>query len=148
MLANPLLSPRSLVINYTKSNQVEGRGKEIVVGEGRGATHYNWRPDVWALVTYIQYWYSTAANTYYDHPTGWWLDDVSVDFWSPWGRGSPIDPYVGDAIWNDVFYDPNPPWIRWVIWRGWMWDWTGTWTWYPDIDPWDPHFDHVHFTFW
>lgn len=118
------------------------------MGEGRGATHYNWRPDVRALVTYIQYWYSTAANTYYDHPTGWWLDDVSVDFWSPWGRGSPIDPYVGDAIWNDVFYDPNPPWIRWVIWRGWMWDWTGTWTWYPDIDPWDPHFDHVHFTFW
>src|SRR5215207_11615064 len=62
------------------------------MGEGRGATHYNWRPDVRRLVDYIEYWYATAANTYYNHPTGWWLDDVSVDFWSPWGRGSPSIP--------------------------------------------------------
>jgi hypothetical protein len=119
-----------------------------------GATHYNWRWDVRALVDRVLYWYPDAsANTYYDHPTGWGLDDRSVDFWHWWGRGYDIDYYVGEGIVNYVWYDPNPPWIRWYIWQGVIWvcpvpaDASQCyWDWY--WDPWDLHYDHVHFTFW
>ncbi len=128
-----------------------------------GATHYNWRWDVANLAARVESLYSTAGNTYFDHPSNWWqfsawpLDPVSVDFWSPWGRdaGYPwnnIDPDVGYAIANYVWYDPNPPWIRWYIWQGVIWvcpvagDASRCYGYYYD-DPNDLHYDHVHFTF-
>lgn len=117
-------------------------------------THYNWRWDVAELAHRVENLFATAANTYNDHPTGQGLDAVSVDFWSPWGRGSDIDTGVGFAIVNYVWNDPNPPWIRWYIWQGWEYDvpydWIGSGNYisYPYEDPFDQHFDHVHFTFW
>jgi len=117
------------------------------MGEGLGATHYNWRPDIADFVAYIESQWPTAANTYWDHPTGFGRDATSVDFWNPGGRGDPIDFWVGQAIWDYVFFGDFPPYIEWVIWQGWMWTyWDGS-VWYCDIDPWDCHFDHVHFTF-
>jgi len=129
------------------------------MGEGLTPTHFGWRGDVAALVADIESRFSTFGNTYFDHPTGWGLDHVSVDFWAPFigwdgvsGRGNNIDFNVGEAILDYVFNDPivgpNPPYVRWYIWQGWMWVWDGTWTWYCDIDPLDCHFDHLHFTFW
>jgi hypothetical protein len=125
------------------------------VGEGLGATHFNWRGDVANFVGHIENSFSTWGNTYVNHPTGFGLDDVSVDFWAPFigwdgvsGRGNPIDPAVGQAVWDYVFFGNFPPFIRWGIWQGWMWDYFDGWIWYCDIDPFDCHFDHVHFTFW
>jgi hypothetical protein len=110
-------------------------------------THYNWRPDVRALVNRVENRFRTKANTYNEHPTNWRpkLDAVSVDFWSPAGRGRPINPAVGHAIVRYVrFNDPNRPPIRWYIWQGLIHDPTPRRYW----DRNDLHFDHVHFTFW
>jgi hypothetical protein len=96
-----------------------------------GATHWNWRWDVssyiynWVLphVTATFGYQAASANTYYNHPTTWWqfsdrpLDEVSVDFWGPWGRDSTIDYSVGEEIINFVWWDPRPPWIRYYIWQ-------------------------------
>ncbi len=123
------------------------------MGEGIGATHYNWRWDVADLVARVESEFWTAANTYFDHPTGWGLDHVSVDFWSPDGRGWDIDPGVGDQIVNYIWHDPNPPWLRWYIWQGVIWvcpvpgDASQCYSYFYE-DPFDQHFDHVHCTFW
>jgi hypothetical protein len=162
MLANPLPAPRFVAINITKRDRLEDRGKGIVMGEGLGPTHFNWRPDVeWYIynrvlphITGVFGFQATEPNTYVNHPTGWWLDDRSVDFWSEFGRGDPIHPSVGHEIVNFVWNDPNPPWIRWYIWQGWIyvipWDWIGSGNYisYPYEDLSDQHFDHVHVTFW
>ncbi len=124
------------------------------MGEGFGETHFGWRADVANLVSIVENSFPTFGNTYVDHPNGFGLDHVSVDFWAPIigfdgvsGRGIPIDPDVGWAIRDFVFFDPNPPFIQWVIWQGVMWTfWDGEVD-YCAIDPFDCHFDHVHFTF-
>ena len=125
------------------------------MGEGIGFTHFNWRPDVANLVSIVENSFSTFGNTYEDHPNGFGgLDPVSVDFWAPFvgfdgvsGRGNPIDPGVGQAVWDYVFFGNFPPFIRWGIWQGVMWTfWDGEVD-YCAIDPFDCHFDHVHFTF-
>jgi hypothetical protein len=111
-------------------------------------THYNWRPNVRALVNRVEGRFRTKANTYNEHPSNWRpkLDAVSVDFWAPAGRGYPIDPAVGYAILRYVFNDPNPPQIRWYLWQGQIWDGPNTLRPYWDLN--DLHYDHVHFTFW
>jgi hypothetical protein len=114
-------------------------------------THYNWRPDVRALVNRVENRFRTKANTYNEHPSNWRpkLDAVSVDFWSPAGRGRPINPAVGNAIERYVFNDRNPPWIRWYIWQGEIWEDLGSvGRKRPYWDKNDMHYDHVHFTFW
>ncbi len=128
-----------------------------------GAEHRNWRWDVAALVEYIEYWYATRANSYFNHPINWpqlsnWpLDYVSIDFWSPWGRGYDIDYNVGNAIISYIWNDPNPPWIRYYIWQGEMYivpyAWIGTGQYlfeYYGVDDEtdDMHLRHVHCTFW
>jgi len=124
------------------------------VGEGFGETHFGWRGDVANLVSIVENSFPTIGNTYFDHPNGFGLDDVSVDFWAPFigfdgvsGRGNPIDFDTGQAILDFVFFDPNPPFIRWYIWQGVIWTpFDGPFD-YCAIDPNDCHFDHVHFTF-
>ena len=135
------------------------------MGEGLTPTHFNWRWDVANLVASVQNSFFTLGNTYFNHPTGQWLDAVSVDFWSPFigwdgvsGRGNDIDPGVGhqivDFVWFNHDGNPENPWVRWYIWQGWEydqpWEWRGTGNYisYPYPDPNDQHFDHVHFTFW
>ena len=136
-----------------------------------GATHFGWRQDVANLVARVEAQFATWGNTYFDHPISWPqfstfpLDSVSVDFWAPFfgpdgisGRDNPIDFDVGYAIVDFVWFDPNPPWIRWYIWQGeifiipWEWVGTGSYLRQPYGDPFDPsddvHVNHVHFTFW
>ena len=113
---------------------------------GFGETHYRWRPDVKRLVKRFQHRYDTAANTYVDHPTGWHLDDRSVDFWSPAGRGWAISPAVGHKIFIRLRRRRRPPWWRWLIWQGVIYFPDGTSRVYED--PNDQHYDHVHVTFW
>ncbi len=67
--------------------------------------HRYWREDVAQLVENVEYYFSTRCNTYDWHPPNYYefwpyvpLDHVSVDFWSPWGRGYAIDGDVGYAI--------------------------------------------------
>jgi len=131
-----------------------------------------WRQDVADLVARVEENFSTFGNTYFNHPTDPFgefadfpLDFVSVDFWAPFlgpdrisGRDIPIDFDVGEAIVDFVWFDPNPPFIRWYIWQGEIfiipreWVGTGSYLQEPFGDPSDPsddvHVNHVHFTFW
>ena len=156
------------VVNSNRSDHMGGRVKEICMA--LGATHWNWR---WDVSSYVYNWILThitatfgyqaaSANTYYNHPISWWqfshrpLDDVSVDFWGPWGRDSAIDYDVGEELINFVWWDPNPPWIRYYIWQGVLWACPVPgaseqcyWQYYGVNDETDDmHLRHVHFTFW
>jgi hypothetical protein len=114
-------------------------------------TRYNWRPDVEELARYLVDNYDVWCNTYVDHPPGWSADERSIDVWGPGGRGHAIDPAVGQAVFNYVFDNPNPPSIHWTIWWGWMWSRAGLWEPAPEgpaIDPTDPgYYRHIHYTF-
>jgi hypothetical protein len=58
----------------------------------------------------------------------------------------PIDPAVGEAIVSRIFYDPDPPYIEWYIWSGYIW--TPYWGLKPFADDGTGlHYDHAHFTF-
>lgn len=120
-----------------------------ICGEARialGATKYKWRPDVAALVDRFERRYATKGNTYDDHPTGWNLDEVSVDFWSPRGRGYNIRTEVGNQIHHRLLYRGLEPNFRWIIWYGIIYYPGGAHQRY--WDPADLHYDHVHVTFW
>ncbi len=105
-----------------------------------------WRSDVEVLARQMVDQFGCSANTYYCHPPYWCLDSVSADFWSAQGRGYHIGHDLGQAVFDAIFHDPNPPWIRWCIWEGWIWiDGVG-WSVFPD-DGTGLHFDHPHFTF-
>ena len=111
-----------------------------------GDTHYNWREDVARLVRRFEQRFKTKANTYVDHPTGFGLDDRSVDFWAPRGRGVSISPRTGQAIFRRLRHRERPPDYRWIIWKGHIYYGNGGVE--PYDDPLDQHFDHVHVTFW
>jgi hypothetical protein len=111
-----------------------------------GATTYDWRPDVQKYVDHVERRYNTKCNTYVDHPTGWWLDDVSVDHWAPQGRGWAIDKRTGDAIARALRKRSKAPYVRWYIWQGWVH--VPGQPRYRYTDPQDMHYDHVHVTFW
>ena len=94
-----------------------------------------------------------SINTYVDHPEGWsaelgWNTQTrSLDVWDVKGRGVPIDREKGDRIVARIFNDPNPPWIAWIIWEGYIWT-PDTGGWVPfDDDGTGLHFDHPHITF-
>lgn len=110
-----------------------------------GATHWNVQSPVRDQAVDVVRRFGGTWNTYLDHPDGYALDDVSVDFWGPGGRGSPVGEARGTDIsaWilgqNEIFP------VAWLIWWGWWWR--------PDIG-WKPygnwmggHFDHVHVTY-
>lgn len=113
-------------------------------------TRYTWREDIDELARKIIGRFGVWCNTYVDHPPGWALDQVSVDVWAYAGRSYELDPDLGQEVFDYVFNDPNPPWIRWTIWQGWIWDDYNGWRWYWDQDPWSDggHYKHIHFTFW
>jgi predicted chitinase len=110
---------------------------------------YSWRSDVEEVARYLVDTYGVWCNTYVDHPPGWGLDNVSMDVWAYSGRGSTVDPSVGQAVFDDIFNNGKQPWIWWVIWWGSMWSMGGGW----EAAPWGPvdsdpgHYSHVHFTF-
>ena len=89
------------------------------------------------------------ANSYVDHPPGFGMDDVSVDFWDYAGRAVSLDPTIGKEILDWIFNDQNAPWINWCIYQGYIWTDGVGWQEYWDTDPWSDagHWFHLHITF-
>lgn len=111
-----------------------------------GAIHWNWAPRARKLVDYIIGRWYTRLNTYYDHPTGWGLDHVSIDCWDMQGRGYALAKSIGDPIATYLVNNANQWGVRWVIWYGRIWTPANGWQKY--TDPYDMHYDHVHVTIW
>jgi hypothetical protein len=111
-----------------------------------GPTHYDVRPDVRRLVEAVASDTDTSWNTYTDHPAPYWLDDISVDFWDPTGRGVPIGSYRGWQVCRHLIRQSrlHLP-ICYIRWRGRIWHPNTPWY---DFNP-DgiSHNDHVHVTF-
>jgi hypothetical protein len=111
-------------------------------------TRYNWRSDIEKVARSVvdafpgEVW----ANTYHLHPPGWNRETTSIDFWDYQGRGYPIDPAIGQEVFEYIFDDHNPPWIEWCIWWGYIWTASGGWAPFND-DGTGLHMDHSHFTF-
>jgi hypothetical protein len=100
---------------------------------------------------------SVRVNTYFEHPEhpngGSWGDWLgystqkrSYDVWGSGGRGDPVGREKGQRALMRVFNDPNPPFIAWCIWRGWIWTPEAGWQRFND-DGTGLHFDHPHITF-
>lgn len=109
-----------------------------------GATHYNWAPRTRRLVNAIIKRWKTRLNTYYDHPTGWRLDHVSIDCWDMKGRGYKLAKAIGDKITKYLLTNSSKWGVRWVIWYGRIWTPANGWKKYTDSR--DMHYDHVHVT--
>jgi hypothetical protein len=112
-----------------------------------------WRSDIEAWARYLVDNYHVWCNTYVDHPPEeeWagYYDNVSFDVWDRAGRGWPIDPAVGQEIFNLLFYDPNEPNISWIIWQGWIYHAGNGWAGQPfGFDSFTWHYDHIHVTYW
>jgi GH25 family lysozyme M1 (1,4-beta-N-acetylmuramidase) len=113
-------------------------------------TRYTWRADVEEVARYLVQTYKCWVNTYVDHPPGWGLDTTSLDIWGPGDRGDDIWNGTGDDGFYDIFNNGKPPWIRWCIRDGWIWDDYNGWREYWDTDPWSDagHWHHRHITFY
>ncbi len=115
-------------------------------------THYDFRADVRRLAEkYInlpRFRNRVWANTYRNHPPGFNLDAVSVDFWDWDGRAHPLASSVHDELFREIFNDPEPPFIRWIISNGRMWTPNGFQS-APHGPPGSDagHFNHIHVTF-
>lgn len=110
-----------------------------------GATHWDVRRDVKAKANRMVELYGGSWNTYENHPQGYFLDDVSVDFWNDRGRGAPIPPTVGSKITSRLLQTRARFPIAWLIWEGKIWQPHSGWQ---DYSGWQgEHFDHVHVTF-
>jgi hypothetical protein len=106
-----------------------------------------WRTDIETVARRVVNEFGCSANTYVRHPPGWDRDSTSVDFWDAQGRGYAIGHNLGQQVFDYIFNDPNPPWIEWCIWEGWLWTSAGGWEPFQD-DGTGLHFDHSHWTFW
>lgn len=117
----------------------------------RHPTRYIFRSDVEALIRRIYAnfgWDKVHINTYVGHPEVSPRDTVSFDVWGPGGRNDWIDPRLGQAVFDYIFEDPNPPMIEWCIWRRHIWyRSTGRWQPFGDGTVFTNHDDHSHFTF-
>lgn len=110
-----------------------------------GATHWSVRPRIRRRAERLVRDSSSTWNTYEDHPQGYHLDDVSVDFWGNGGRGDPLPPRVGDRICQRLLNQRARLPVAWIIWEGKIWQPHTGWQiyngWFGD------HYDHVHVTF-
>jgi hypothetical protein len=110
-----------------------------------GPTHHNVKPAVRHEANIIVARCGGTWNTYYDHPQGMSLDSTSVDFWGPRGRGRRIGRRRGGRVKSLAFSRSRVLPIRWLIWRGEIWQ-PGT-GWRRYWDEYDLHYDHVHITY-
>ena len=108
-------------------------------------THHRVRRKVRREANRIQRLGASRWNTYYDHPVGYGLDDVSVDHWGEGGRGTRIKESVGNAIVQRVLNRRQKYPVAWLIWFRRIW--TPAWGWQP-YNGWSgAHEDHVHVTY-
>jgi predicted chitinase len=108
-----------------------------------------WRWDVEEVARYLVDNYDVSVNTYLYHPPSLNLDSTSFDVWGPAGRGDPLDPVVGQAVYNDLWHNGKPPWVRYYIYQGWIWVDGQGWSWYSNDDAPDSdagHFGHQHWS--
>ena len=112
-----------------------------------GPTHYNWHPEVRAVIDgLIRYLPAVTANTYVGHPWPNW-DRFSVDFWGARGRGHAIPLDTGLLLVRHLLAASGPPLVRHIIFRHRLWTSWGGWSY------WSPHdhsgkLRHVHVTYW
>lgn len=88
----------------------------------------------------------TKCNTYVDHPWPGW-DGQSVDVWNWRGRGWAITHWTGLQVFRWLFDDPDPPFIRHIIYEHRLWTSFGGWSRWEPADH-DDELRHVHVTFW
>jgi predicted chitinase len=133
-----------------------GRGKD---GDSsfdyvrRHPTHYDWRDDLEQLTARLvnmnRYYKKIWINTYHLHPPDLPREMTSFDVWGFGGRGDPLPPDIGRQVYDEIFDDPNPPHIWWIIYRGNMWTRAGgdgpSPPGPPDSDP--EHNNHIHVTY-
>ena len=117
-------------------------------------TNYIWREDIEKLTARLvnmdPYYRKIWINTYKEHPPEWNRDTTSFDVWGFGGRGDPLPVDIGRKVCDEIFNDPNPPDIWWIIYQGKMWTRkAGTWGPSPDGPPdSDPeHNNHIHVTY-
>ncbi len=128
--------------------------------QDRHPTRYNWRPDVEEWARYLVENYDVWCNTYYEHPEGWgfnhqstdadgtkwYVQDTSFDVWGPAGRNDPLDPDLGDEIYNLLFHYAGKPDIDWIIWKRQIWTVRGGYSAF-GTEPFSWHDDHIHITY-
>jgi hypothetical protein len=115
----------------------------------RHPLRFTWRADVEAWACYLNQNYDVACNTYYDHPEGYFRDADSIDIWGPGGRGDPINYYIGQQIFEELFWDEGLPNIEWIIWQRTIYGaWNG-WSGeaFGDGTAFTNHDDHIHVTY-
>lgn len=114
-------------------------------------THFNWDNDVKRLVDRYEeeYYGKIYINTYKDHPPGHWWDSRSLDVWHSDGRGYALPKHLGDQVLERIFNDPDPPYIRYCIWQGYIWERGKGWIKYWDDNPSSDggHYKHIHVTY-
>ncbi len=132
-------------------------------------THFNWRPDVKAVVKRLQArWpWQTWIGTYLWHPPydppaiTIRYDARSLDVWGGGivngvyrgKRGKPLPAELGKKIWDFLWNMPGKPDIYWIIYRGRMWvnpryggrGWGPSPPGPPDSD--SGHWNHIHITY-
>jgi hypothetical protein len=112
---------------------------------GLGPTHYRVLPVLKRVADRIVSRVGGTWNTYLDHPTGYHLDDISIDFWGPGGRGDPIGRLRGWRVSRRLIrLNRKGLPICYIRWRHRIWHpRTGWYFFNPDGIS---HDDHVHFT--
>jgi len=111
-----------------------------------------WRSDIEEWARYLVDHYHVWCNTYVDHPpeeeAAGDYDHVSFDVWHRSGRGSAVDPAVGQQIFNELFYYEGEPNIDWIIWQQTIY-YEGNWKYGVPFgdDPFTWHNDHIHVTY-
>lgn len=109
-----------------------------------GPTHYNVKPHVRTVANRIANRLNTSWNTYTDHPQPYWLDDISVDFWGPRGRGHRIGMVKGWRVARHLIERNEIP-VCYIRWQHRIWHPKSGWYYFnPDGIS---HNDHVHVTF-
>lgn len=111
-----------------------------------GATAWDVKPYVRVLATLVTHKFDCSWNTYDDHPPGYGLDDVSVDFWGMGGRGDFLSRRKRRRITRFLRHGQHVPAWRWII--------NGSKGYYPGGGTFVPrggaewNAGHVHITFW
>jgi hypothetical protein len=113
---------------------------------GFGSTHWNVRADVAAIASRVRRRYGVTWNTYHDHPPGFALDNVSVDFWGPNGRGDELRTAKIQRMGRRILRMRERPAIRWIIAERRIWTPADGWRAYSYRPTWDR--GHLHVTFW